>query len=153
MPLGHWLKIHYKKVLIPFLREMKKTVNVLIAFFYLFLYKFSLNGLLINALRALVSISHIRNSILDSSSFPYSSELSLFFYISLFLEASCPWTQLNPNKILDLISFFGHSSFDDCDPKKRVFDCLKTTELESSEVHCSKIFKKFSWLPQVLVYG
>ena len=57
MFLEHWLTIHFRKVLTLFLWKMKKTVKTLIAFFS-FLIIFFLNGLLTNALRAFVSISH-----------------------------------------------------------------------------------------------
>ena len=54
MSLGHWLTIYFKKVLILFLREMKKVVRQNINFF--FPIKFFFNELLTNVLRVFVSI-------------------------------------------------------------------------------------------------
>ena len=57
MPLVYWLIIHFKKVLISLLWEMKKAVTTFIVFFFLFLWKLSLIGMLTNALKALVCMT------------------------------------------------------------------------------------------------
>ena len=63
MPLGYWSTIYFRKVLTSLLWEIKQTVRILIAFFFLFflnfLWKLSLTGLLTNILRTLVSMTHV----------------------------------------------------------------------------------------------
>ena len=46
MPLEHWLTIHFKKVLTSLLWEMKKTIKILIVFFFSFPIKTFFNWIL-----------------------------------------------------------------------------------------------------------